>query len=181
MARQYFANEGFDGSTSQAYLSVMNDNAAHTSTIVERRRIEAPATDVWALVADYGHDPSWRAGVATMAPSPPGLARVGTTTCEDLRFAGRRYRNEGRVLEVDAGRAFRWETTSGARADGARRVTPLDHGSCEVVLELHVQPTGVERLFAPALRRLLARALSQDADRLVALAEARVVAGVSGR
>jgi uncharacterized membrane protein len=31
--------------------------------------IDRPASQVWAYVADYGNDPSWRAAVTQMRPS----------------------------------------------------------------------------------------------------------------
>ena len=42
--------------------------------------INRPADQVWAYVADYGNDTSWRAGVRQMHPSLPGPAQVGVTT-----------------------------------------------------------------------------------------------------
>jgi uncharacterized membrane protein len=36
--------------------------------------IGRPASQVWAYVADYGNDPSWRAAVTQMRPSVPGPA-----------------------------------------------------------------------------------------------------------
>jgi Polyketide cyclase / dehydrase and lipid transport len=32
--------------------------------------IDRPASQVWAYVADYGNDTSWRGGVTEMRPSP---------------------------------------------------------------------------------------------------------------
>jgi uncharacterized membrane protein len=37
--------------------------------IVASVEIDRPASQVWAYVADYGHDPSWRAGIRQMRPS----------------------------------------------------------------------------------------------------------------
>ena len=123
-------------------------------------------------VADYDRDPQWRGGVATMAPDPPGLVQPGTTTSEDLRFGGRRYRNDGEVLEVTSSgprRSFRWRTVSGADAHGAREVVDHGDGTCSVTLELHVRPHGVERLLAPVLGRMLGRQLREDVARLADL------------
>jgi len=39
--------------------------------------IDRPASEVWAYVADYGNDPSWRAVVTQMRPSVSGPAQVG--------------------------------------------------------------------------------------------------------
>jgi hypothetical protein len=50
--------------------------------------IDRPAGRVWAYVADYGNDPSWRAAITQMRPSQPGPAREGVTTHELLRLLG---------------------------------------------------------------------------------------------
>ena len=36
--------------------------------------IDRPVSQVWAYVADYGNDPSWRAAVTQMRPSVVGAA-----------------------------------------------------------------------------------------------------------
>jgi uncharacterized membrane protein len=131
--------------------------------------LDAPAPKAWAIVADYGRDPDWRAGVSTMAPAPPGEVSVGTTTAEVIRFGGRTYRNAGEVTAVDRGRRFSWRTTSGTDADGARTVRVLDDDRCEITLELTVRPRGSERLLRPVLSRMLDRGMAADLSRLAAL------------
>ena len=142
-----------------------------TIELEETIEIAAPASSVWAVVADYDRDPSWRTGVSTMAPAPAGPVQVGTTTAEVLRLAGSTWRNGGEVVDVTPGCAFRWRTTSGADAEGARHVEPLGPDRCRVRLELRVRPHGVERVLAPVLGRVLRRNLAGDARRLRALAE----------
>ncbi|MBW0090218.1 SRPBCC family protein [Pseudonocardia sp. KRD-184] len=136
--------------------------------------IDAPAAAVWALVADYGRDPEWREGVATMAPAPPGVVRPGTTTDERMRAMGRAYRNGGVVGEVEPGVRFTWRTTSGVDADGARTVRDLGDGRSRLRLEVRLRPHGAQRLFAPLLRVVLHRGLVADTARLRALVECSV-------
>jgi uncharacterized protein YndB with AHSA1/START domain len=145
------------------------------STMTASTTIARPAAAVWAVVADYERDPEWRQGVETMAPSSSGLVRVGTTTAEVLHFGGRTYRNAGEVTEVEPGTAFRWRTTSGADAEGLRRVQPSSDGSASVTIELTVRPRGVERVLQPLLVRMLRRRQVQDLQRLAALVEAEAV------
>jgi Polyketide cyclase / dehydrase and lipid transport len=54
--------------------------------IVASVEIDRPASQVWAYVADSGHDPSWRGGVTQMRPSQAGPAQEGVTTHERLRL-----------------------------------------------------------------------------------------------
>lgn len=135
--------------------------------------VDVPAGPAWNLVADYQRDVEWRHGVECMVPTPLGLVVVGTTTSEDIRVAGRRYHNDGEVTSVIPERRFEWHTTSGARASGARTVEPLGPDRSRVTLELRVEPSGVERLLAPLLRRILGRTLVSDLARLRVLMESR--------
>ncbi len=81
--------------------------------------VDRPARQVWALVADYGRDPQWRAGVATMDPSPPGPVVPGTVTAEILRVGGRTYRSAG------AG-SRRWSVADAQRLRALAEAAP-DH------------------------------------------------------
>jgi Polyketide cyclase / dehydrase and lipid transport len=51
--------------------------------IVASVDIDRPASRVWAYVADYGNDPSWRGGVTQMRPSQPDRPRKASppTSC----------------------------------------------------------------------------------------------------
>jgi hypothetical protein len=140
-----------------------------TITISARHHVPCDATAAWAVIADYSRDHEWRQGVVAMSSDPVGMVHPGATTSEELRFAGRTYRNDGVVLRVDEPRSFEWRTTAGADATGARRVEPLDGNSCRVTLELSVVPHGTERLMAPLLRRLLQRQLAGDLCRFAVL------------
>src|SRR5688572_23449542 len=128
--------------------------------------VPRPADDVWALVGDYRRDPDWRTGVATMAPSPPARAEPGQTTDEQLRFAGRSYRNGGVIESVGPGRTLSWRTTSGVDARGSRTVEELAERRCRVRLVTTVRPQGADRLFAPVLAPLLRRRQAGDLRRL---------------
>jgi uncharacterized membrane protein len=143
--------------------------------------VDRPAALVWATVADYGCDPQWRAGVTTMAPTPSGPVRPGTTTAEVIRVGGRTYRNGGVVTAVEPGARFTWTTTSGAVADGARAVRAVSAERCRVRIDQRIHPRGAQRLMTPLLRVLLSRTLAADARRLKALVESRSPTGVRGR
>jgi uncharacterized membrane protein len=130
--------------------------------------VDLPVTPgaAWAVIADYARDPEWRTGVISMTAKPSGAVDVGTVTVEELRFGGKSYSNVGEVVAVETGRMLEWRTTDGADADGRRSVTPRSDGGCRVTLELNVRPTGIERLLAPILTRMLARNLRSDLARL---------------
>ena len=114
-----------------------------------------------------------------MVPSPMGLVQVGTTTAEEMKVAGRTYRNNGEVVAVEPGSRFEWRTTAGAVAHGCRQVVPINPGRCRVLLQLNVTPTGLNRLFAPMLKNVLAKGLAGDVERLRDLVEAEVTIEVA--
>ncbi|MBI5089918.1 MAG: SRPBCC family protein [Actinobacteria bacterium] len=145
-------------------------------TVIHEIEIAAPADVAWRVVADYARDVEWRAGVISMEPTQAGLVHVGTITAEQMKVAGRTYRNDGEVFTVEPGSRFEWRTTSGAIARGCREVVPVDRGRCRVHLELHVTPTGLNRLLAPMLQRMLGRGLAGDLQRLCTVVEAEAAA-----
>lgn len=135
--------------------------------------VDAPADQVWAILADYTRDPEWRSGVLEMRCEPEPPARVGAITHEVIRVAGRTYRNTGRIDSLDQGTRLEWHTTEGADANGSRTVRPLGGERCRVTLELNIVPHGINRLLAPMLRRTLASGLDRDLAALARLATDR--------
>jgi uncharacterized membrane protein len=134
-------------------------------------RIDRPAREVWAVLADFGRDPEWRAGVLSMTACPPGAAATGSTTAEVMRFAGRTLRNDARIVSVGPGYQLAWQTTSGIHASGVRVVEPLGPHRCQVRLATHVEPHGFDLLLAPLAHLLLPRRISRDGRRLRSVAE----------
>lgn len=135
-------------------------------------RINAPASDVWAVVADYSRDAEWRVGVVSMASEPTGLVAVGMTTKERFRMLGQSMTNLGLVDSVSPGEQFHWRTTKGTDADGTRIITPITATSCSVELTIASRPSGfIERLLTPFIGRALQRAHDESVARLKSLIE----------
>lgn len=143
--------------------------------------VHRPATEVWAVLADYTRDPSWRAGVLSMTPEPAGAVALGTTATERIRFGGRVLRNVGVVEALDPGRRFAWRTTSGVDAEGSRAVEPVDANRSRVRLVLRIRPRGAERFYAGLAAVVLRRRLRGDAHRLRRLLEAVPDAAATAR
>jgi uncharacterized membrane protein len=103
--------------------------------------IDRPASQVWAYVADYGNDPSWRAGVRQMHPSRPGPAQVGVTTHETLGLLGLSFRTDASIDRVEAGRLLDWHSQDRQKQlRGSRLVEPTGPPSCRFteVVEVHL-------------------------------------------
>ncbi|MGW0594179.1 SRPBCC family protein [Streptosporangium sp. NPDC002607] len=135
--------------------------------------IARPAAEIWRIIADFGQDPRWRAGVTTMAPDPPGLVVPGTTTDESITFKGRVHHTGSVVTSVVPGTEFAWRMISGIDAEGGRSVVPLDGGRCLVTVHFRIRLRGLQRLRVPFVRRALRHKLQQDLRRLGDLVIAR--------
>jgi uncharacterized membrane protein len=140
--------------------------------ISDRVHVDADQATVWDILTTYSNDVAWRTGVTSMVSNPPGRVVIGTRTTETIRVAGRTYRNVAKITSVAPLTRLTWRTIEGVQAHGARSVEPTSSGS-RVTLELTVEPTGLNRLFAPYLRRLLRRNMRVDLQRLCDLVDER--------
>jgi hypothetical protein len=101
--------------------------------VVGSVEIDRPASQVWAYVADYGNDPSWRAAVTQLRPSVPGPAQVGVTTHERLRLWAMTFRTDAIIDRVEAGRLLEWRAQDGQKQlQGSRLVEPTGPTSSRV-------------------------------------------------
>ena len=135
-------------------------------TIAGSIELDAASPAAWGIVSDQTRDPEWRTGVLEMTVDPAGRPFVGTTTHEVIRVAGRTYVNDGIITGLVPGERLEWRTTTGVDAWGARTVSDVGEGRCAVDLELHVVPTGINRLLAPMLRRMMSRTMHADLETL---------------
>ena len=140
--------------------------------VVGSVKISRPADQVWAYVADYGHDPSWRASVRQMRPSRPGPAQVGVTTHEVLRLLGLSFRTDASIDRVEAGRLLEWHAHDRQKQlRGSRLVEPTGQGSCRFTEVVEVGLLGLLRTLEPLVAWLLHRQATADLRRLKHLLE----------
>jgi len=140
--------------------------------------IDRPASEVWAYVADYGNDASWRGGVSQMRPSQPGPAEVGVTTHELLRLFGMTFRTDATIDRVEAGRLLEWRAHDRQKQlQGSRLVEPtgLTSSRFTEVVEGHL--LGPLRPLEPLVAWLLRRQTPTDLRRLKHLLEGRPIGG----
>ena len=141
--------------------------------LAETTRIARPSATVWAVVADYGRDIEWRAGLTEMTPDPVGPPREGTRVHEVLRTGGRTYVTDTVVSDVQEGVSYRFSGsgTSGEVA-GRRTVVPLDDTRSSFTYEIDLTLRGATRLVQPLGARVLKRGLRKDLTKLRRLVEA---------
>jgi len=140
--------------------------------VVGSVEIDRPASQVWAYVADYGNDPSWRAAVTQMRPSVPGPAQVGVTTHERLRLLGMTFRTDASIDRVEAGRLLEWRAHDRQKQlQGSRMVEPTGPTSSRFTEVVEGGPLGLLRPLGPLVAWLLQRQATADLRRLKHLLE----------
>jgi uncharacterized membrane protein len=140
--------------------------------------IDRPAGQVWAYVADYGNDPSWRAGVTQMRPSQRGPAQGGVTTHELLRLLGMTFRTHATIDRVEPGRRLQWRAHDRQKhLEGSRLVEPTTRASCRFTEVVEGRLLGPSRSLEPVVAWLLQRQATTDLGRLKHLLETSTVSG----
>jgi hypothetical protein len=134
--------------------------------------INRPASEVWAYVADYGNDRSWRAGVRRMRPSVPGPAQPGITTHEALRMLGATFITDATVHRVEGGRLLEWSSHDRQkRLQGRRSVEPIGDAAARFTEVMEVRLLGLLRPLTPVVAWLLQRRAPDDLRRLKQILE----------
>jgi hypothetical protein len=134
--------------------------------------IDRPASEVWAYVADFGNDPSWRAGVTQMRASVPGPVQEGVTTHERLRLLGMTFRSDATIDRVQAGRLLEWRAHDRQKQlQGSRLVEPTGPTSSRFTEVVEGGLLGLSRPLGPLLAWLLQRQTTADLRRLKKLLE----------
>jgi uncharacterized membrane protein len=140
--------------------------------------IDRPASQVWAYVADYGNDPSWRAAVTQLRPSVPGPVQVGVTTHERLRLLGMTFRTDANLDRVEAGRLLEWRAHDRQKQlHGSRLVESSGPASCRFTEVVEGRLLGPSRVLEPLVAWLLQRQATSDLGRLKHLLETSTVSG----
>ena len=140
--------------------------------VVGSVEIDRTASQVWAYVADYGNDPSWRAAVTQMRPSMPRPAQLGVTTHERLRLLGLSFRTDAIIDRVEAGRLLHWRAHDRQKhLQGSRRVEPTGPSSSRFTEVVEGGLVGLSWPLGPLVAWLLQRQATADLRRLKHLLE----------
>lgn len=144
-----------------------------TVVVTERIEIARPAHEVWAAIADYSFDLTWREGITEMTPFPAGWPQDGTRTHEVMRSSGMTFTTDAVVSDVAPGVSYRFAGggTVG-RVCGMRSVEPTGDGSAAFTYRIELRPTRHYRLLRSLLGRTLGSGLRKDLQRLKQLMEA---------
>jgi uncharacterized protein YndB with AHSA1/START domain len=145
--------------------------------VVRRRRIAAPVSALWAVIADPYHLPRWWPNTQRVENvSEGGSAGESWTQVLGTR-GGRGIRADYRCIEQNEGERYVFEqTVEGTPFEKfvRRARTEIDlsprGGDTEVTMALDRQLRGLSRLGSPMMRRAIGRTLNEALDGLETVA-----------
>lgn len=139
----------------------------HAST-----RIDRPAPEVFAFLADMSNNPRWQKGMQSCEWTSKPPLRLGSTYDQVARFLGKEIRSSFEVTEFEPGQRIRIRTTGGPMPiDVTRSVDRIDETSTEVDAVVRGESNGVFRIAEPVMRSLVSRSVRSDYARLRSLLE----------
>lgn len=141
-------------------------------------RIDRPADEVFAVLADMEQNPRWQNGQkrCTWTSDPP--LRLGSTYDQEAEFLTRKIVSSFEVVEFEAGRRLRIVAVGGTMPiDVTREVTPVTVASCDVSATIRGEPPRLFRLLGPLLDRMVRSRVTADYRTLKAMLEDGTMVG----
>ena len=136
------------------------------------RTVNRPADEVFAFISEMRNNPRWQDGMRRCEWVTPPPVGIGSRYDQEARFLGRTIRSTFEVIEYEPGRVFEAMTVrSSFPITFHRELHPIDDRSCRVQAIITGDASGFFKLAEPLLRRLTARSINGDYDRLKVLLE----------
>ena len=133
--------------------------------------VDRPATEVFEVISDFEQNPSWQNGMVSCRFTTEGPLRVGSQYEQQAKFLGRNIVSTFEVTEFDPGRMVKATSIAGTfPITFTRTVEPHGDGT-KVTAIVSGDSSGVFRLAAPLMRRMVKRSIDGDYRRLKALLE----------
>ena len=132
--------------------------------------IERPADLVFEVVADMSRNPEWQRGMKSCIWTSEAPIRVGSTYDQVAEFLTRKIVTSFEVVEFEPDRKIRIKSVKSTfPLDITRSVKPTGEFRCEVTAIVTGEPSGVLKWLDPLTKRLVARSVRQDYQRLKVL------------
>lgn len=145
-------------------------------TITQSVTIDRPVTEVWDFIANFENATRWSRGVLEARQTSDGPLRVGSTLQTVVKAFGRRRTADYLVTAYEPNHTFAFEVSSGPMTSRARySVEPAGAGT-RLTASGEAAATGLYRLLAPALVRILQKHSQDDLANLKRILEASVAA-----
>ena len=145
-------------------------------TITQSVTVNRPVEEVWDFIGSFENTTRWSRGVLEARQTSDGPLGVGSTLQTVVKAFGRRRTADYQVTEYEPNRAFAFEVTSGPMTSRARySVEPAGAGT-RLTASGEAQATGLYKLLAPVLVRILERHSQDDLTNVKRILEAPVAA-----
>jgi carbon monoxide dehydrogenase subunit G len=143
-----------------------------TQSVTVDRRVE----EVWDFIGDFENTTRWSPGVLEARQTSDGPLGVGSTLQTVVKAFGRRRTADYLVTEYEPNQAFAFEVTSGPMTSRARySVQPAGAGT-RLTASGGAEATGLYKLLAPILVRILKRHSQDDLANVKRILEASAAA-----
>lgn len=123
-----------------------------------RTELQAPASQVFAFVADHTNAPRWQSGIDEIRRLTPGPIGVGTEHEFTRRFAGMKIVGRNRFIAYEPGRYVAFEIPSGKITGVASYlVEPTGANTCRLISTVDFQVAGLSQFAIPLLTLVFKR------------------------
>ncbi len=119
--------------------------------------INRPISEVFAFVTNFENEPQWNPGVMQTKQTSGGPIGLGTTFQEDVKVMGRRTRGAYEVIEYEPPQKFSIKSTSGPLAFKVKYSFVSLGDSTQFTGAGEIQPSGIFKVVAPLLARVVGR------------------------
>ncbi len=137
-----------------------------------RQKIERPADEVFAFLADASNNPRWQKGMVACTWEEDAIG-VGAHYRQEARFLGRPIVSRFVVTAYEPGRSISIETVESTFPIQVTRSVEPDGDGCVAQAVVSGEPAGVFKLFGPLMKPMLEGSVTKDYARLASLLEAR--------
>jgi carbon monoxide dehydrogenase subunit G len=146
------------------------------TTITQSVTVNRPVAEVWDFISNFENTTRWSGGVLEARQTSDGPLGVGSTLQTVVKAFGRRRSADYLVTEYEPDHAFAFEVTSGPMSSRARySVEPAGAGT-RLTASGEAEATGLYKLLAPILVRILKSHSEADLANLKRILEASVAA-----
>jgi carbon monoxide dehydrogenase subunit G len=145
-------------------------------TIAQSVTVYRPVEEVWDFISNFENTTRWSQGVLEARQTSDGPLGVGSTLQTVVQAFGRRRTADYLVTEYEPNHAFAFTVTSGPMTSRARySVEPAAAGT-RLTASGEAHATGLYKLLAPILVRIVKRHSQDDLANAKRILEASVAA-----
>ena len=146
------------------------------TTINQSVTVNRPLEEVWDFISNFENTTRWSRGVLEARQTSDDPLGIGSTLQTVVKAFGRRRTADYLVTEYEPNHGFAFQVTSGPMTSRARySVEPAGAGT-RLTASGEAEATGLYKLLAPILVRVVERHSQEDLANVKCILEASVAA-----